>query len=132
MEKRYVVPEGMLKAATGAMCEADPGMVQHRVIYLGVEAVIRWLAENAPIPTDSQAIDIYRACHDATTMGVYEVKAICSMWVREMFLAPEPEVPEAIKDMQSIHLASLRDQADLDHHLLKLLTVAYQLGKASK
>lgn len=52
------------------------------------------------------------------------------------FFTPEPEVPEAIKYMQRIHYESLLGyadpQAELDRHLLKLLTEAYRRGQKDK
>ncbi len=112
MEKRYVIPEGMLKAALDAQqMRCDPVISK-----VGLEAAIRWLAEN-PIVPDRETADRLIACR-----GIHSEADPFAEWQRRMFLAPEPEVPEAIKD-----LLTMSDSPHNEHVL-----EAYRRGKASR
>ena len=80
--KKIIVPDGMLKAMNSAF---DNG---RRTTSLLGEAALLWLSENPVVPTHDQ-FDAMR--------GTY--RDICAEWQRRMFLAPEPEVPEEVKDL---------------------------------
>ena len=94
--KKIIVPEPMLSAAedSGAGCGS-------RSCEMILEAALRWLSENPIVPTDEQAKllgKVYASnnfgsdYHDSLKRTVVE-------WQRRMFLAPEPEVPEEVKDL---------------------------------
>ena len=109
-ETKIVVPEGMLnagRAAYSGYVTAEKGA--RRII----EAALRWLSENPIVPTDGFLKEML--CRDFfggqnwTDLQVFffggqnwtdpQVFKFCEEWQRRMFLAPEPEVPEAIKDL---------------------------------
>lgn len=86
--EKYVVPEGMLKAACDKTLFADyereakhlrwsPGLVEAILL-----AAIRWLAENPPKPTMPQCVEMWREVDNHGDQYAQE-------WVRRMFLAPE-------------------------------------------
>lgn len=103
-ENRYIVPEGMLKAAmkpfgwhedrypahTGAFCE---GVCVRDIL----EAALQWWSENPIVPTEEQCnelIDLIGANGRASVrypsrIDVSQVRVGLSEWQRRMFLAPE-------------------------------------------
>lgn len=94
------VPDGMSRAAIRAASQAwDAGDLKivyppypnepfynHSTVIL--EAALLWLSENPIAPTDKQFFDL--------SSDVGDVRMRCVEWQRRMFLAPEPEIPEAI------------------------------------
>lgn len=125
-EKKYVVPYGMLRAAA----DADMLSIEHSPeselapIRLHLEAALRWLAENPIVPTSQDQADLLstwrrndKACGYPTN-GVAEMTA---EWQRRMFLAPDPVVPEEIKDL----LCGLPSSDNL-------ILEAYRRGQESK
>jgi hypothetical protein len=93
-EKRYIVPEGMLKAVQNALVGYwhDHTVTSDSSITVVLEAAVRWLSENPIVPTEQEYRDF------GVKFDFQGVKCIAE-WQRRMFLAPEPEVPEAIKDL---------------------------------
>lgn len=98
IEKKYVVPEGMLKVF-GEAYDHQKGLGANRegCEKAGMETALQWLAENPIVPTTQQAAGMAEDCgneirkpnrnwsaHDCVTF--YAVA-----WQRRMFLAPEPE-----------------------------------------
>ena len=77
-DKRYIVPEGMLKAAH------DEAVRSAGQIGKCLEAGLRWLSENPIVPTEQQLSDIAADAHVCMDEVIAE-------WQRRMFLAPEPE-----------------------------------------
>jgi hypothetical protein len=117
-EQRYVVPEGMLKAADEAIGKVrseqheqltgrDGELWPNDLKRISIEAALLWLRDNTPIggPT-----------------GDY-----VGVWLDRMFLAPEPEIPEAIQDLQVNDL-----DMGWDGPINKRILEAYRRGKASK
>lgn len=90
MEKKIVVPEGMLRSATaeGARWSDRNNSVIHEL-----EAALRWLSENPIVPTPQQWKDIEES------VPMFHIWDRVGEWQRRMFLSPEPEVPEEIKDL---------------------------------
>lgn len=96
-KKKIVVPDGMLKAAQGAISD-DISYFDCEGI---LEAALRWQdAElkkmydkvNQPFGCDSEA--------ESNRLSNVRHGRLCAIEdVRRMFLAPEPEVPEEIKDL---------------------------------
>jgi hypothetical protein len=113
-EKKIVVPEGMLKAAWHAQLPADnptwewdEGDEMQRKFYRRIfEAALRWLAEN-PIPTTTNSMcALVRYCRNKYSPQIWESwtewarsEVLLVEWQRRMFLAPEPEIPEEVKDL---------------------------------
>lgn len=90
MERKILVPEGMLKAAMDwAVTNHVHGMV---VVGGVVEAALRWLSENPIVPSEAEMAKIMAYWREGHPENFY---IYCSVeWQRRMFLAPELEVPE--------------------------------------
>ncbi len=93
--KRIVVPSGMVEAAMDATIPQAHTNKERRNVYLAVEASLRWLSENPIIPTDEQVEEMR-----IKLVPVHPHWGnIVAEWQRRMFLAPELEVLEPIKDL---------------------------------
>lgn len=94
-EKKYVVPEGGLKAALSSQ---NPPFVfgQESGIRAALEAFVRWQSESSPMPTDEQLRQMMRGF---SVLTKDTVSMIVMEWIRRIYLVPEPEVPEEIKDL---------------------------------
>ena len=94
-ERRVVVPDGMLKAAVP--CYLPDRQLVHSIL----EAALLWLSENPIVPTSEQLHSIIGKLPVAMCDIVWTERdrALIAEWQRRMFLAPEPEVPEQIKDL---------------------------------
>jgi len=101
MERRIVIPEGMLKAAWSVVGSND----DEALCSLILEAALRWLSENPQFPTPEQACSIARYGLEFSRAQRFEdnsaasVQAMLLEWQRCMFLAPAPEIPEEVKDL---------------------------------
>ncbi len=102
MEKRYVVPPEMINAFQTAM-QNRFGQV-YGGMAVGLEAAIRWLDGELEKMDKEEPFD----------------RDLQIRRVRDFFLAPEPEVPEAIKD-----LLTMSDSLHNEHVL-----EAYRRGMA--
>lgn len=102
MEKKYVVPEGMLKAFNNSLEVQQAFVVDghegNREYAIGpaLEAALGWLAENPLAPSNQQAREMLEDA-DGEGYGLYP--EVIAEWQRRMFLAPEPKVPDAIADL---------------------------------
>ena len=96
-ERRIVVPDGMLEAAVP--CYLPDRQLVHSIL----KAALLWLTENPIVPTRDQEWGL----HSAWSMSdkpqseaggdiSSQIKFSVIEWQRRMFLAPEPEVLEAI------------------------------------
>lgn len=106
-EKKYVLPNGMERAAWDAMDAHAKvhgpavGCVLGSMCSLtaGLEAALRWLSENPITPTKQQLQEMYDS-PGCPKEGTYvPVPYYLCEWQRRMYLAPEPEVPEAVEDL---------------------------------
>jgi len=94
------VPEGMLNAVTNSRIMI-PGMHApwaEEICLQILEVALRWQRENPPVPSLEQ----WASCLEDYTYGMVTEKmgaVAASEWVRRMYDASEPEVPEAIKDL---------------------------------
>ena len=132
-ERRVVVPDGMLKAAVP--CYLPDRQLVHSIL----EAALLWLSENPIVPTSEQLHSIIGKLPMAMCDIVWTERdrALIAEWQRRMFLAPEPEVPEEIKD-----LLSNPEQFDPHpffggkiglHEVVEAIAVeAFRRGKASR
>ena len=90
---KYKVPDGGLKAALDRWpCTGDE---RHRTLDR-LEAFIRWQSENPVVPTEKQALDMYTDFPIGS--GIKCAVSGAVEWQRWMYLVPEPEVPETLKD----------------------------------
>ncbi len=125
-DKRYVVPDGMAKAALEFYLNM-PGKVPltptgERDLRLLLEAALRWLAENPVVPTDAQC-GILRAVYERTGPSFDDaIQVVAVEWQRIMFLAPEPVLPSELIGL--IHGQDSWKPADI--------LAAYRLGRESK
>ena len=85
-EKKYVVPEGMLRAAEESM--RPIGGIPFAYIDRILEVAVRWLAENPIAPTKAQRESLNEWLCGAR--GGERRDAVVE-WQRRMFLAPEPD-----------------------------------------
>lgn len=106
MEKKIVVPEFMLKAAYDAQLPADnpsysweESAVHTREFYRRIlGAAFHALAEKPIVPEIQFCHDMVAKRHESLTEQTFIQRTSCE-WQRRMFLAPEPEVPEEIRDL---------------------------------
>lgn len=108
MTKKIVVPEGMLKAAVEDAAWNGPIYGARGAIgVIVLEAGLRWLSENPIVPNASDTLGLLQEIVQSGHLSNEEycsipsttVRAVIREWQCRMFLAPEPEVPEAIKDL---------------------------------
>jgi hypothetical protein len=98
MSKKITVPEGMINAGAEALQNYDD------CIPVILEAALRWLLDNALGTTSLELCEAKERILPSLS-GVNQHVAFeqGATWVekrlRQIFLAPEPEVPEAIKDL---------------------------------
>jgi hypothetical protein len=79
-------------------------------------AALRWQRENPPVPTNDEYNEL-----SIRLKG----RAIIEYWIRRMYDAPEPEAPEAIKD-----LIDYIDSQLAQDRMRTSLVEAYRRGKA--
>jgi len=99
-EKRYMVPEGMLKAAVAGLIHCwdripkstDYSSKQVQLSTAACEAALRWLSENPIVPTDDQRAELSRLVPYEDSGNGKILSVACVEFQRRMFLAPEPEV----------------------------------------
>lgn len=132
MTKRgVVVPDGMLKAANYLSREADASWGDMTLEGI-LEAALLWLIENPIVPSNRQMQEVL----DTIFVGpenLLDPKDAVVEWQRRMFLAPELEVPEAIKPVLDRMPAVLSGFGLTEIDALKQLVLeSYLLGKEGK
>ena len=129
MEKKIVVPEGMMKAAIFAWrLHPIRGYPPEDAVCKAVEAALRWLSEHPIVPTQKQSRKLYADVPQG--LLVDEVPSWYAVeWQRRMFLAPESEVPEEIKDLLW-SIGGTWMQTDKKHN--NEVAEAYRRGKEAK
>ena len=117
MEKKIVVSEEMLEFAMLAAIAAfkkhgknTPLIITEDSVRKVVVAVLNWCSNNPTIPTTDQMSEIHHYCAAETekTCGSEwekiprwtQEKILMAEWQRRMFLAPEPEVLEAVSKIE--------------------------------
>lgn len=125
-EKKYLVPEGMLEAFLHEE-NHDGTKWDDEVLNAMLAAALRWLAENPIVPTDEQIRALWsEVCK--STPGSYKHGLV--EWQRRMFLAAEPEIPEAVKDLmwERVGFAGFtNDRESYNDNILE----AYRRGRIS-
>lgn len=104
-EKNIVVPGGMLKAAYASVNMATHNSVEKSYwIKSGLEAAMRWLAENRKLPDGKEVREMLEDSLQYWFPGEMSLKkeaalsihnrlnALWDEFQRRMFLAPEPEM----------------------------------------
>jgi hypothetical protein len=133
MSENIKVPDDMLMAALDAAGQTVKGCPWQEIATKAVEAAIRWLSENPIVPTEEQAQKVW----DYSPRGAFFRQNFLTEWQRQMFNAPDPEVPEippevrqqAIAYWESLHPNSAFVPI---REIGGLLGIAYQCGKESK
>jgi hypothetical protein len=134
-ESRVVVPEGMLKAAKESeeeyLRDNQSRDVCREVI---LEASLRWLSENPMFPTHSEVNSILAMVQFQSLRGTSldGLQDFAAMWQRRCFLAPEPEVPEAVKDLMWPDSPSCSPTIIDAQSINKRVLEAYRRGQRSK
>jgi hypothetical protein len=123
------VPEGMLKAALGSV--NDRRTVHCPLCSLNelegiLKSAIQWLSENPIAPTNKQAESLHKFWREYDGNTVASIDATVTEWQRRMFLEPEPEIPEAVRDL------FVSEKNDSARDFNRRITVAYKLGKDAK
>ena len=118
-EKKIAAPEGMLEAAATEARNLGSGWVQI------LEAALRWLSENPIEPTPQWIHEVWRQERNPQA-GTFALRVIRE-WQRRMFLAPESEVPEEIKDLAVSDL-----DMEWDGPINKRILEAFRRGQKSK
>jgi hypothetical protein len=96
-ERKVVVPDGMLEAALGILTIGDPDT--WRPIFRNIlAAALRWLSANPSELTDEMW---HQVSWDgkATIVTRETINGLLRFVFSRMFLAPEPEAPEEIRDL---------------------------------
>lgn len=135
-EAKYNVPEGGLAAVDEAISIVrrrqkeiyyDDELIAGDVRDITLEAFIRWQAENPPFPTVEQLGQMsFMGC--VALNGNWDGKNLCAEWIRRMYLAPDLEVPEEIKD-----LVLPFDMKTADGYRRNVAIIeAYRRGKGSR
>lgn len=107
-DKKYVVPEGGLKAAFDAVSSSNGTFLERYaldhikvkpMVEKALEAFIAWQSENPILPTRDQAFEILQrfkvesnGCHS------FRIADALVEWQQIMYLTPEPEVPKSVFD----------------------------------
>jgi hypothetical protein len=141
-DEKYVVRLEAIKAVIVAL-EKRYGVGENVGVYsdsllipLILEAFIRWQSENPPKASMKQLQEMYDKV-DQGNGGTY-IPSYLEEWVRRMYLAPEPEEPEALKDLLVSPFGDYGSKLQLDickadcaRQNAKLIE-AYERGKAGK
>lgn len=100
-KKKIVVPKGMLEAALDGPGIESVKETRRLYVEACIEASMRWLSENPIVPSDDQRDEIICAWDKFGRLqegsGDFFRWSLIE-WQRRMFLAPEPDVPEAFKE----------------------------------
>jgi hypothetical protein len=120
----YVVPEGMLKAARKAegewlMSRSAQAATAEGCSDVVLAAALRWQSENPQVPTSLEVCEMMAPMGSIQTPSHFMYFA--EQLVRRMYLAPEPEASEEVKDLL---WPSYRSASDLDRAVIE----AYSRG----
>ncbi len=96
-EKKYVVPKEMSIYVAGKVFHQCGKCDFHPQIRIALDAAVRWISENPPVPTSEQAFAI-EVSYPVRIHSPSRTK-FAEEWIRRMFLAPEDPVPEEVKDL---------------------------------
>lgn len=137
MPVKIKVPDEMFGAAMKAWnacpIAADGRRVAQWELEAALEAALRWLSENPIVPINHECCGEMHRTVNAKGYCCYQ-SALLAEWQRIMFREPEPEVPEAIREL-------MKNAGDCAPELMITVSVddwdeavleAYKRGKASR
>jgi hypothetical protein len=145
-EKKILVPEGMLKAAYSVGSNGEDSQLAAE----GLMAGIRWLSENPMAPTEEQEIKCFDFVDDKLPECDSRLVPFAVEWQRRMFLAPEQEDLNGIKNLLEPYgdvfklvceidgmsepgaPSSTGDQVEMRDKIFKFIIEAYRRGKESR
>ena len=137
MSDKFQIPKVIRDAVHNALASYPVAANTSHAAEIACEAFAKALAEHPVIPTHEQAIALCEVFEDkgGSRKPDYcdSIRAVAIEFQRCMFVAPEPEVPEGIKDM----LLDARSP-DSEHCFFKpsvyneRITEAYRRGKESR
>ena len=135
-EKRYVVPDGMLKAAMDSR-KLISGQVtgwSDALCLQVLEAALGWLAENPLMPEPEQWSQLFKDYGKVVSVED-QLKWTLYQWQKRMFLEPQQTDHDRIKDLLvppkppfDLTEYQWRSAADVDRRILE----AFKRGKASR
>lgn len=118
-QKTIMIPKGMMEAV-GYENNAFAQELARRVI---ISALV-WLTENPVLPLDEEAARIVDETHFSTLTA--RCIEFARLWQQRMFLAPEPEVPNDVKEL--LYPDPNGVNFDVNHTILE----AYRRGQRSR
>ena len=131
-ETKIKVPEGMIKAINEHW--------RHGVQLEGlIEAGLRWLSENPIVPSEADVMEILQERVESHHISGKEYCAIPPATVRfviresqrRMFLAPEPEVPSEIRDIDAWITVYLGSHPEIEN-IRRNFLLTFRRGQQSK
>lgn len=108
-EKKIVIPDGMLQAATIRGEQYDG--VCDKSVSIRLEATLLWLSEHPIVPTPEQMESMAQSLN--SPWGIYYIPFIAE-WQRRMFLAPEPSIDPLV-----MYIMRHFDDGDTDPRTLR-------------
>ena len=124
-DKKYVVPEDGFNVA----CKAIPFSFVAWHQRLALEAFIRWQSESPRVPSVRDIQEMVAAFNGQSLEQSDCLRSFLPIeWQRRMYLAPEPEVPEEIKDLLVNPVIGAINGEQINDRVLQ----AFQRGKASR
>jgi hypothetical protein len=120
--EKIVVPREMLKHAINYTALHDG--YGYDIVEVILRRGLEWQSEHPQVPTAEQFRNLYKGRSD------YGPLDMIVDWQRRMYLAPEPEVPEEIKDLLYPRV-SMDKWCDTDG-ANERIEKAYRRGQSSK
>lgn len=128
-EKKYVVPEGMLKAATSGIDAARHASTEQVYwVKQGLLAAVQWLSEWPSVPDDYQIGEILKAKDQFPFDAADWIRWGAVEWQRRMFLAPEPPTHPELQRWINDAKESGWDVVKITN-MARLFERAYALGR---
>lgn len=132
MEKEYVVPDGMMGAATTATVDNLHVQISPHVQRCALVAALSWLAQNPIEPSNEQCAAMLEEFNNPHSKQPEIDRFIATEWQRRMFLKPAPTYqPERLQEFVD-WLKSQGCMPAVIENLVRAWREAYELGKAAK
>lgn len=140
IQTKFVIPEGMFKAAAEKMfelyqkasLEPETEMKTARELVTDVVgAVLNWQSENPVVPTDEQINDFYSGESEA---GVsFDFLRRFSVWFQShMLLASEEDNDELPDAIRHLYFGGLHEGSETTKLVRSRVLEAYRIGQKSK
>lgn len=99
-ERKIIPPDDMIEAVMRRHISRWDSAMSREQVEIVLVAALTWLAENPLMPTPNNISPLLKAAslsNNNATSGI--VTSIVRVWQQTAFLAPEPVIPEEIKDL---------------------------------